>query len=217
MQRLEPPTPAPHYRQERSRRTTERIVASALELLSAKRIEEISVADIARGARISVGGFYARFESKDALFCHLDENVLEGIVDHARGLFSPEATRGLGAREVVARYVTMAVEGFRKHRAILRQVALRSRTSKDASFRARILALNIELHDMFRARLAERFDEIGHRDPPLAVDLALTAVSAAMREYVLFGDLRPQFAPVEDERLAEELTEMFRAYLRIEP
>ena len=49
------------------------------------------------------------------------------------------------------------------------------------------------------------------------LDLALTAASGAMREYVLFGDLRPQFDAIEDERLIAELTEMCCAYMRLEP
>ena len=37
-----------------------------------------------------------------------------------------------------------------------------------------------------------------------------------MREYVLFQDLRPQFAPIEDEVLVAELTDLFGTYLRLE-
>ena len=50
---------------------------------------------------------------------------------------------------------------------------------------------------------------------PDPIDIALTAVSGAMREYVLFADQRPQFDPVEDEHLAAELTDLFCNYLRI--
>ena len=45
-----PQPPAVPFRQARSRRTAERIVAAALGLLSAKRIEEISGALAIRGA-----------------------------------------------------------------------------------------------------------------------------------------------------------------------
>lgn len=213
------PDPLPRhtpFQQERSRRTAERIVAAALGLLSARRIEEISVADIAGEAGVSVGGFYARFASKDALFAYLNGNVLEEIVAHARELFSEEATRDLGARELISRYVLMAVDGFRKHRLILQQIALRSRTSQDESFRKHVLALNVELHDLFRLRLAEHFDEVAHPHPERALDLALTAVSAVMREYILFGEFRPQFEPIPDSSLAGELIDLFHTYLRIE-
>lgn len=207
--------PAP-FQQERSRQTAERIVAAALGLLAQKPVEAISVAEIARTAGVSVGGFYARFESKAALFAYLNANVLEDVVAKARDLFSEDAVRDLDARAIVERYIDMAVRSFRRHRLIFQQIALRSRTSQDEAFRRRVLELNVELHDLFRARLAARVAELGHADPGVATDLALTAVSAVMREYLLFGEYRPQFDPVDDERLTSELTDMFCAYLRID-
>ncbi|MFT4540881.1 MAG: hypothetical protein ACI841_001087 [Planctomycetota bacterium] len=91
----------------------------------------------------------------------------------------------------------------------MQQIALRSRTSQGLSFRERVLALNIELHFLLRARLTERFDKVVHPDPATAVDVALTAVSAVMREYILLDDYRPPLEPLEDERLMNELTELF--------
>ncbi|MFT5052931.1 MAG: AcrR family transcriptional regulator [Chlamydiales bacterium] len=202
-------------RQARSRRTAERIVAAALDLLGERPFERMSVAEIAAGARISVGGFYARFSSKDALLDYLNHTVIDGMVDLVQEQFSPAATTDLGARDVIGRYIQLAVATFREHRTVLRAVSLRSRTSADPAFRERVRQANRSMHDIFRARLREREDEFGHGDPALAVDLALTAVSGAMREYVLFADQRPQFDPVDDERLATELTDLFCNYLGI--
>jgi AcrR family transcriptional regulator len=216
-----PPTPAnaraPAH-QERSRATAERIVAAALDLLGRRRIDELTVAEVAAHAGVSIGGFYARFPGgKDALFQYLGEEVFEEIVGQVREHLSRSATEGLGARQVIERYVGLGVSAFRRHRRVLQQVSLRSRTSLDAAFRARVLALNVELHDTFRARLRERTSELGHPDPEAALSIALTAVSGAMREYVLFQELRPQFDPVEDGRLVAELTDLFCRYVRITP
>ncbi len=213
-----PTTPSPWTlgTQSRSRRTAERIVAAALELLDARSFEELTVTDIAQRAGVSVGGFYARFPGKEALLAYLNGTVIEGLLERARRLFAPEVTADLGARAVIERYVAMAVHGFRRHRRVLQQVSLRSRTSADASFRLRIQEANRVLHDLFRARLGERLAELAHPDPRTAIDIALTAVSGAMREYVLFQELRPQFEPVADERLIAELTDLFCAYVRID-
>ncbi len=214
MDTLDPPSP--RGLQERSRRTAERIVAAAIDLLSSRRFESIAVAEIAGRAGVSVGGFYARFPSKAALLEYLNEAIFGRILEDARNALSPEATAGLGAREVIERYISMAVRAFRRHRLVLQQVALHSRTSTDESFRRRILEANRTLHGLFRARLAERTGEMRHADPGTAVDVALTAASGAMREYVLFQEYRPQFEPLEDGRLIAELTEMFCLYLGIQ-
>ena len=110
----------------------------------------------------------------------------------------------------------MTVEALREHRTVVRQISLRSRTSSDSAFRDRITEVDRTLHDLFRERLYERLAQMGHATPRRAIDIALTSVSAAMREYVLFQDFRPQYDPVEDSDLVTELTELFCSYLRIE-
>jgi AcrR family transcriptional regulator len=209
----EPPRAA---RQARSRRTAERIVAAALARLERQTFEQMTVADIAREAGISVGGFYARFASKEALLEHLNVELFGAILAEAGERLSDAHLARTGARGVVEAYVAMAVEGFRRHRRVLQQVALRSRSSGDEGFRARVQATNRALHDRLRQLLRERAHEIHHPDPARAVDVALTAVSGAMREVVLFDEVREGFAPLDDASLVAELVDLFCAYLRIE-
>ncbi len=58
----------PNARTEQKERTREDILASAIRLLREKGIDGSSVAEVMRGAGLTVGGFYAHFESKEALF-----------------------------------------------------------------------------------------------------------------------------------------------------
>lgn len=205
-------TPSPPL-QERSRRTAERITAAALALLERKSFAELSVAEIARKAGVSVGGFYARFPSKQALLQYFDATVVEGILARAEVELDPARLAEADARTVVATYLRLAVRMFRRHRPVLQQVALRSRTSRDPAFRARIRAANARLHGRFRELLLARRAEIRHPEPELALDLGLTFVSATMREYVLFAEFRPDFARIDDARLVRELTEALSLYL----
>ncbi|MDA1266515.1 MAG: TetR/AcrR family transcriptional regulator [Planctomycetota bacterium] len=194
----------------------DRITAAALARLGDGTFDEVAVATLAREAGVIVGGFYARFSGKEAVLEYLNLAVLGGVLARARGALSPEQSAGLGAREVIRSFVDLSVRSFREHREVFQQISLRSRTSRDHDFRARVQAANREVHDLFRARLTERIAESAHLAPAAAVDVALTAVSGAMREYVLFTEFRPQFEPLEDERLVDELTDLFCSYLRIE-
>ncbi len=202
-------------KQQRSRQTAERITAAALELLERKSFAELSVAEIARRAGVSVGGFYARFPSKEALLQYFDATIVEGILSRAGRELDSERLAGRSARAVVRTYIGLGVTAFRRHRSVLQQVALRSRTSQDQAFKQRIREANAFLHGRFRALLEERRSEIRHPDPELAIDIGLTFVSATMREYVLFATFRPDFRSVKDGRLVRELTDAFCAYLRI--
>jgi AcrR family transcriptional regulator len=199
--------------QERSRKTAERILEAALSLLSSTRFEDVSVAAIAKKAGISVGAFYERFASKDALLSWFEEHFVGELLDAAEVALDPGRFVGRSAREVIEAYVALAVGRFRKDRGILRQIALRTRTTNDERFRERIARTNRFLHDRLRMLLLARVGEIRHPDPRAAIDLGLTFVSAAMREYVLFADTRKGFVELPDDRLVAELTDAYGAYL----
>jgi AcrR family transcriptional regulator len=77
--------PAPS--QGRSRLTAQRFLAAAFALLETRTFEALSVADIAREAKRSVGAFYQRFGSKDDFLTVLLIDVCErGEVESARVL-----------------------------------------------------------------------------------------------------------------------------------
>lgn len=202
-------------RQARSRETEQRIVIAALQLLGERTFEQMTVAEIATSAGVSVGGFYARFAGKDALLEHLNGTLIGGMVDRASDTLSREATSGLAVHALVERFVSMVVDVFRSNRPLLRQITARTRTSADPAFLQRVSETNRVVHDLFRERLSERLDDIGHARPSLAIDIALTAVSGALREYVLFDDRRPHFDPVDDDTLVVQLTDLFCRYLRV--
>jgi len=76
--------PAPM--QERSRKTAEKFVSAAMELLREKTYAELSVAELARKAGRSVGVFYQRFGSKDDFLSVLLFAFFERSIDWRRNL-----------------------------------------------------------------------------------------------------------------------------------
>jgi AcrR family transcriptional regulator len=54
-------------KQARSRETHQRLVSSCIELLGQKPFDRVTIAEIAQGAGVSVGNFYRRFTSKEAI------------------------------------------------------------------------------------------------------------------------------------------------------
>ncbi len=65
--------------QKRSRLLQEKLVIAGRELLVNNRLDDIPIPDLAKTAGSSVGGFYSRFESKDAFF---DFMRMRMFVDH---------------------------------------------------------------------------------------------------------------------------------------
>jgi AcrR family transcriptional regulator len=68
-------------RQKRSREKRERLKAAALTLFAEKGYEGASIGDIARRAKLAVGGFYQHFHSKRQLLLVLMDELLEKLTE----------------------------------------------------------------------------------------------------------------------------------------
>lgn len=92
---------------EQKERTHQTILQSTYRLLRQKGISGASVADVMKGAGLTVGGFYAHFDSKDAL---IDEALRRTSAEMREGLFDRLDEKPLADRAVVVlkRYLSAA-------------------------------------------------------------------------------------------------------------
>lgn len=204
-------------RQTRSKRTEERILRAAGELLAEKPFDQLSVGEIAARAGVSVGGFYARFASKDEVLLHLHyELYVAEMAELAAKVLAPERWTGRGIGPVAHAYFGMIIRGSRRHHALIRELVQRGRAQDRGAVKVEAYDRFVEaVHDPFRERLRERMGEITHPDPELAIRVGFSACSSALRETLLFGHMRPSMGEISDETLITELTRMFCAYLGV--
>jgi len=96
-----PPASPPHpgvkpTSQARSRATRDKIVAAFEQLLRTKSFENISVAELAQHAGVSVGAVYRRFENKDSLipviFELYQDRLMEWVASEGRIEAADDAT-----------------------------------------------------------------------------------------------------------------------------
>jgi AcrR family transcriptional regulator len=203
-------------RQARSRATLDRFLAAAAELLAERCFEEATVAELVRRARSSVGAFYARFESKEALLHELDERVLEAGRASWAEFLDPVRWKGKPASALVEGLVARLVDGRRKRRGLLRALALYARARPDSAFARRGAELNRLLTRHLTERLLERRREIGHPDPARAVAFALELADSVTRDAIVFEDTGFAPARLTDRELKSELAGALRLYLRLE-
>lgn len=203
-------------RQARSQLTAERVLGATRALLARRGLDELSVAEIAARAGVSIGGFYARFSSKDAVLVQLcDDRFFSRFLTVLETTLNPALIEGTSIPEVLDLFHATAIASFRTNRHVLRELARFSRTVPDVTFRERVNQFNKAVHRHLSALLLARAGEIHHPEPRLAVDLAIVAVSAVMREQVLFSALRPDVQTMSDQRLAAELTTLCCGYLGV--
>ena len=191
-------------RQERSRETLTRLLDAAEALLDERPLEEITVADVVERADSSVGSFYARFPSKEALVVALLERY------HDEGY--PEEGPPPDLESALRVHVRSVVEICHRRRGLLRmRLTQRLRTGSsglpdDTERDARLVA-------QMRAFFAPVIGEIAHPDPHAALSFALRVADSAVADAILSPDISGSFGEVDDEDLVEELVRMLQAYL----
>lgn len=203
-------------RQARARLTSDAIRVAGLAILREHDFDQVSVAEIAARAGVSVGGFYARYEGKEALLHALAADVLGDCRSALDRALAPHRMRTASIEEVVRAYVRVMVRKFREHRTAILQV-LRHARGGDPLHGLAVRDFNDHVHGRLRALLEARRHLIGHEDPSFAVNIGLFLVSAASREAILGDNLRAYPVKVTDDLLITELTRAYVAYLQPAP
>jgi AcrR family transcriptional regulator len=200
-----PPPPSPHLnppQQTRSRRTLERIVRAATEILAEEGPDALTVKAIVERADASVGSFYARFPGKDELLEYLGERVWTEAAERFDAMRAERRWDELDLPAIVEGAVTLLAEAGRSRASHLRAL---DRAGRDggafAAFREHVL-------DGVAALLLERRDEIRHPDPERAVQVGLLAVVG-----LLDAADRPGRRDLPPELLTREAARLLRSYL----
>lgn len=199
--------------QARSRRTQERLLAAAEKLLARRQLEDLTIADLAREARVSVGAFYARFASKAALVPLLGERYDAALQRESARLFAPELWSGLDLYQRVRRLVRLAIRTYLRNRGLIRAL---SRDWRDRPQEVIDDGLR-ERRALFHARLAGVLlgarDEIVAADREASVRFALQLIGALLRDVLLVAPGHPHPTDLDERELTRELTHAVVAHL----
>ena len=161
--------------QARSRRTLERIVRAALDILDQEGPDGVTVQAVVARARSSVGSFYARFRGKEDLLEYLEERVWKEAQQRWQERLHERDWGALSLEELVRGAVRLLADARRSRASSLQALDRMGAGSGDgyASFRRYVLE---SLSDL----LLERRGQIQHHDPELAVRLSLAAIAGAV-------------------------------------
>lgn len=201
----------PVPQQERSRRTLERLLDAGIEVLSEESLQSATAARIAARAGYTVGAFYSRFPSKEAMWVALVQRVGE----HMRLKFDPldaldpEEVRLRGAVEAV---VNQFVSMYTDHSSLM--IAVRRPAHVQPELAGTIRQLNEETLQRLARILGQWKDEVTHPNPKRAIDIALLMMATTLREYLLQDVSRlTSDRPISTKALAREVADSTCAYL----
>lgn len=189
----------------------ERLLDAAIEVLSEESLASATAARIAARAGYTVGAFYARFPSKQAMWVALVERVGEQMrlkFDPLDAL-DPESVRLPAAVEAVVRqFVSM----YTDHSSLM--IAVRRPAHIQPELAGTIRQLNEETLRRLAHILGQWEDEVNHPNPERAIEVALLMVASTLREYLLqdVSRLTTQRA-ISSKAMAREVTDATCAYL----
>jgi AcrR family transcriptional regulator len=202
-------------KQARSEESLRRILEAGQAVIEERGHLDLSIAEVARRAGSSVGGFYARFRSKDELLCALEEHFFEELASLLEELAAPDTWRDASAHEIVRSLLRVLIDTHGRHRRLI--AAFVACALREPERHPEALAFRRRVAERLGALALARRDLVGHPDPELAAQFAVEAVFGVLQTRIVSGALGLPGQPLDDDALARELERLVLAYLGIAP
>jgi AcrR family transcriptional regulator len=149
-------TPA---RQARSEATFLALIRAGRKALDDKTFDEMTVEQIARAAKASVGAFYGRFADKEAFFAAIQEIAVADIEAGLEAQLARPAVERASDAEFLAAIARFSVAVFRKHRGFY--IASFKHSSTRPGAWSPIRRLGHKASGLFAAGLMPRLQRLG--------------------------------------------------------
>jgi AcrR family transcriptional regulator len=205
--------------QERSRKTLERLLKAAMEVLNKEGLDGATIPHIAARASLTPGSIYRRFPDKDALLREVFIRMLEINYRGSQELLKPEFWEGKSLAKICRYVIEETLNGHSRHRGLLRAFTSFTLQHPDTSFIRRCENLQWKVSRGVSDLLLARRDEIHHPDPESAIPFALLMIGVSAKSVLVLPRDPKHLSPLMPDaelRLRRELPEMVLRYLGIE-
>jgi AcrR family transcriptional regulator len=201
-------------KQDRSRRTLEKLLTAAAEMLEQRGLEGATIPRIAAQAGVSVGSVYRRFEDKDALFRATFLDLIEHAVEANKRGLRAETFAGMTLEAVTKALVRAMIRQFRVQPGLLGALQHFLQFHPDLEFRERALEMIAGNYGRISGVLMIFRDRITHADPERAALFAILSAITVIQARTLENDsVWEKVAALDDGELEAEVTDLMVAYL----
>lgn len=205
--------PVREPKQDRSKATLARILASARKAMEEKNFDDATLAEVVEGAGVTVGAFYARFPDKATLLRFIEQEAYEEL----GSVVGPAAELGPASAAPPASLVRTLLgemaRTYREHRGLIRTILVQSRS--DPERQRRRMDFTAEFVRKGTAQLQAASATLAHPPSGRAWRIALLFALSALRDAIVFEEDWWADARDDDEALVAELTSAVLAYLGI--
>lgn len=184
----------------------DRVLAATASLLVERGFGEISVAEIAERAEVSIGSLYARFSDKQTVLRTLEYQMRAGAGANLDAVLGRSTWAGVPLDGFVRGFVALFLKQNRAAEGLLRAFALHAQV--DAGYRPTYLEGREQIlrsyRNAFVDRIVERSAEVSHPVPSRAARLVFDLLFAHTEQRL--------FLPATDLD-ADDLADLVLAYL----
>lgn len=178
-------------KQDRSRRSYNRILEATAELLARRPFDEITVDEIAERAGYTKGAFYHRFDSKAVLLRHLVARLTSGALEAWRDFLDPAEWKEVSLADFLEAYIHRLVNIYSRSTHLMGAFSFEARWGSDEVLRETAAHLNREVLAGFQAVVLDHADELApavRSDPREAVRFWMTSLAALLQSTWLWRD-----------------------------
>ena len=203
--------------QDRSRKTADKLLLAAIQVLEQGGLEACTVPAVAAAAGFSAASLYRRFEDKDALLRAAFLQVLQ-----PSGVLSQKALEAQFLRatleETAARVIGGLLQHARARPPLWRGLVRYLQEHPGADFAREVTGLQAAEMQRMANLLLHHGDRVRHPEPKRAALFAVLAAASRIEAAVLAPhSLWHAAMPLSDKQFSAELTRMLVAYLRRKP
>ena len=198
-------------RQARSQKTLERILDAAEALIIERGAEALTVTEVARRARSSVGSLYARFSGKEALLRSVFERFLEQACVTAEATLDPALWGEVSHAVIVEETVAFAIRVVEERRNLIAGLTLHAVGHPDMG--GLVERLGSVISDRIHTLVCRRGDSLGHPNPRQAIRFSTWVLLSTLEAYTLRRS--NEQAALPSDQIATEMARMCCAYLGI--
>ena len=201
-------------KQERSRRSFERVQDAALALLVERGPDSFTLAEVCTRADASMGAIYNRVNGKDDLIRLIHEREMARIDSDTEKALRATDLQGGELRDAVAVLIGGVTVLLRRDAEILRPFMLLAATDQQISVRGRQSAS--VMTSQFVGMLSQRRGDIRHPDPVAAIEWCFTVVYSVIARRLGLGSTMEGANDAGDwDELIANLTDTVTAYLSL--
>lgn len=199
-------------RQTRSQQTLKRILQSSTALIAEQSYDEVTIAEIAERAEISVGGFYSRFQNKEALLRVLQERLGQETQNRINTALAKDWSV-TSLYDLLYFIVSNNAELYEKYRGVLTVIHIRTRVLDSRVEDATRRAYNVNIVAQLETLLLVKRDEIRHHRPRVAIRTAIACMTSMLRDAIVFNDTDLYPVPRSRRVITRQVAKVMQQYL----